>query len=96
MSNPLQQYRIVLMLFLVFFLFTPAAAQQTLYVDDDNCPGPGTGTPGDPFCTIMDAVCDIKPTGGDVMVNPGYYNESIIMFAGTSIILGAGDRSPDL
>ena len=26
----------------------PSSAQTTVYVDDDNCPGPGTGTQLDP------------------------------------------------
>jgi hypothetical protein len=63
----------------------PAYAQQTVYVDD-NGPCPGTGTPGDPYCTIMDAVCDLKGVGGTVEVSPGYYNESIILFRDISVV----------
>ena len=63
-----------------------AAAQTTVWVDDD-CSAPGTGTPGDPFCLIQDAICDIKDLGGgDVMVSPGIYNESLRMFPGVSVI----------
>ena len=67
-------------------LSSTALAQQTVYVDDDSlCPG--TGTIGDPFCSIMDAVCNIKDSGGGtVWVSPGYYNEAIILFPDVSII----------
>ena len=63
----------------------PILAQQTVYVDDDSlCPG--SGTFGDPFCSVMNAVCDIKDVGGTVQVLPGIYNESIILFPDVSII----------
>jgi len=64
-----------------------AAAQTTVWVDDD-CSPPGTGTFADPFCTIQEAICDIEDTGGggDVMVSPGTYNESLRMFPGVSVI----------
>ncbi len=62
------------------------AAQTTVWVDDD-CVAPGTGTPGDPFCAIQDAICNIEGTGGgDVMVSPGTYNESLRMFPGVSVV----------
>ena len=61
-------------------------AQQVVYVDDDNCPGPGSGTDLDPFCLIQDAICDIQSVGGTVMVRPGYYNESIRMLGGVSVV----------
>ncbi len=66
---------------------TPVGAQTTVHVDDDNCPGPGTGTPGDPYCKIQDGICDLHyGPGGDVMVHPGTYNESLRMFPGVSVI----------
>jgi hypothetical protein len=34
----------------------PAQAQIVLYVDDDTCPATGSGSQGDPFCRIQDAV----------------------------------------
>ena len=66
-----------------------AHAQVTVYVDDDACPGPGTGALGDPFCNIQDAICDIKDTGGGtVLVSPGTYNESLRMSLWQSRIPG--------
>ena len=87
MVTPLRQIITsgILAFLVVLSALTPAQAQQTVYVDDDStCPG--TGTPGDPFCSIMDAVCDIQDVGGTVQVSPGYYNESIILFRDISII----------
>ncbi len=66
-------------------------AQQQVYVDDDNCPGPGSGTPTDPYCRIQDAICAIKDTGGGtVWVLPGTYNEAVRMFAGVSVVSTEG------
>ena len=71
----------------IFFIPLPALAQQTVHVDDDACPGPGSGTAGDPYCSIQTAICDLRGTGGGtVSVNPGYYNESLRMFAGVSVV----------
>ncbi len=62
-------------------------AQSTVYVDDDTCPGTGSGTPGDPYCSIQYAICAIKDIGGGtVYVSPGYYNESLRMFKDISVI----------
>lgn len=55
-----------------------AAAQTTLYVDDDTCPGTGAGTPGDPFCKIQDAIDASSPVQVDtILVAPGLYKEAI-------------------
>ena len=35
---------------------TPARAQATWHVDEDNCPGPGTGSMPDSFCLLQDAL----------------------------------------
>jgi len=67
------------------FAWSPSIA-QTVWVDDD-CVPPGGGTQGDPYCTIQEAICSIKDSGGGtVMVNPGYYNESLRMFTGVSVV----------
>ena len=34
------------------FLPLHEANAATIYVDADKCPGPGTGTQGDPYCSI--------------------------------------------
>jgi len=70
----------------VWLLAWMPAAAQTVWVDDD-CVSPGSGTQVDPFCTIQAAICSIKDIGGGtVMVSPGYYNESLRMFPGVSVI----------
>jgi hypothetical protein len=74
-------------------LFAPDASAQTVFVDDDNCPGPGTGTSVDPYCKIQDAICDLKNGGGTVEVRAGSYNESLRMFPGVSLISTDG---PDM
>jgi hypothetical protein len=77
---------------LVTLLLVASAAQaQTVYVDDDACPGPGTGTQLDPYCAIQDGICDLKSAGGGtVEVSPGDYNESLRMFPGVSVVSTGG------
>ena len=77
-------------LMLGLLLAAPALAQQA-FVDDDNCPGPGTGTDLDPYCTIQDAICALNDAaGGTVIVRPGNYNESLRMFPGVSVVSSDG------
>jgi len=60
----------------------------TYYVDDDNCPGPGTGTQVDPFCSIQSGI-DTASSGDTVQVAAGTYYENITMKSGV-VIQGAG------
>ena len=45
-----------LMLAAILTFSVVGTAQTTWYVDDDNCPGPGDGSAGNPFCQIQEAV----------------------------------------
>ena len=77
---------------LVWLALGRADAQQTVYVDDATCPAPGTGTSGDPFCKIQDAICSIRtaPGGGTVLVRPGTYPEAVRMFKNVSLVSTEG------
>ena len=83
---PLQLRRSAVWLIALFAWVLPAYA-QVIFVDDDSCPAPGSGTDLDPFCSIQAAICSIRDTGGGtVQVRPGAYNESLRMFPGVSVV----------
>ncbi len=67
-------------------LLLPSASQ--VFVDDDTCPDPGSGTQQDPYCKIQDGINAVTP-GGNVSIAAGYYTETITI---TKIITltGAG------
>ncbi len=74
-----------LLLFLVIlFNFGAPCHAADLYVDDDACPGNGSGTSGDPYCSIQDAIQD-SFSGDTVFVYPGNYQERIYMKTGVDL-----------
>ncbi|MHC4129439.1 MAG: right-handed parallel beta-helix repeat-containing protein [Planctomycetota bacterium] len=73
----------------VAVISSAAQGQTTWYVDDDNCPGPGSGTEGDPYCSIQTAVDSAVDTD-EIVVAPGSYSEAI-NFLGKVIWLHSSD-----
>ncbi len=74
---------------LVILLAVSSAQADTIYVDDDNCPDPGSGTVGDPYCSIQTAIDNAVDTD-EVVVAPGTYFETI-NFLGKAIWLHSSD-----
>jgi len=66
-----------------------SAAGTTRHVDDDTCPAVGSGTPGDPYCSIQDAIC-ASSSGDTVSVAAGTYIEAIRMRPGVSLVSQGG------
>ncbi len=52
-------------------------AQATLFVDHANCPNPGSGLPGDPYCRIQTAY-SAAADGDTIRVRAGTYNECVL------------------
>jgi hypothetical protein len=78
-----------LLIVAVVGLFVSATAADTIYVDDDNCPGPGSGTPEDPYCSIQTAIDNAVDTD-EIVVAPGTYFETI-NFIGKAVWLRSAD-----
>jgi hypothetical protein len=77
-------------MFVAMPLMAPAPpGGTTIYVDDDNCPGPGNGTEGDPYCSIQTAI-DNAAYGNEILVAPGTYFETINLL-GKAIWLHSSD-----
>ncbi len=76
---------------LVLLVSSGLGYAQPWYVDDDNCPGPGTGTAADPFCTIQAAV-NFAVAGHVINVAGGTYTENVTVPQGMNglQILGSG------
>ncbi|MHC4765613.1 MAG: right-handed parallel beta-helix repeat-containing protein [Planctomycetota bacterium] len=69
-------------------VFSTAHA-DTIYVDDDNCPGPGDGTGLNPYCSIQTAI-DHAVDGDEIIVAPGTYFETID-YLGRAVALRGSD-----
>ncbi len=70
--------------------FTVTATQAaTIYVDIANCPGPGDGSIGNPYCKIQTAIDNAVNTD-EIVVAPGTYFETI-HFLGRAITLRSSD-----
>ncbi len=92
------QNEIIFLLFVMFsimlFSLSCSAQAASLYVDVAACPGPGTGTAGDPFCSIQHAI-DQATSGDDVLVVAGTYDEVLVMKSGVDV-LAAGATAPQI
>jgi hypothetical protein len=65
-----------------------SANSGTIYVDDDNCPGPGSGTSSDPYCSIQVAV-DAASSGDTIIVAEGSYDEDLTIDESVTIEAGS-------
>ena len=74
---------------LVVVLVQVGSAQTTWHVDDDACPGPGSGTALDPFCRIQDGI-NASSSGDTVLVSPGTYVEHIHYFGKAITVSSTG------
>ncbi|MHC4613584.1 MAG: choice-of-anchor Q domain-containing protein [Planctomycetota bacterium] len=70
-----------------------AAHAGTIYVDDDTCPGPGSGTEADPYCSIQTAI-DAAVDTDEIVVAPGTYYGTID-FLGKAVTLRSS-AGPDV
>ncbi len=73
----------------VTVLAVSTAQAATIHVDDDNCPGPGSGSERDPYCSIQTAIDNAVDTD-EIVVAPGTYFETI-NFLGKAIWLHSSD-----
>jgi len=82
MRTNTRNFRLVLtaltLLVLLFLPFRamPVRGMSIWFVDDNNCPGPGSGTLADPFCKIQDAI-DAALPGDMISVGKGMYTECV-------------------
>ncbi len=78
-----------LLIVAVVAAFSSATQADTIYVDDDNCPGPGSGTEADPYCWIQTAIANAVDTD-EIVVAPGTYFE-VINLLGKAVTLRSSD-----
>ncbi len=72
----------------VMVLLSTTTHAGTIFVDA-NCPGLGSGTGDDPFCSIQDAI-DAAADNDEIIVGPGTYFETI-NFSGKAITVRSSD-----
>ncbi len=77
------------LIYAVTVLAVSTAQAATIHVDIANCPGPGDGSVGDPYCSIQTAVDNAVDTD-EIVVAPGTYFEAI-NFNGKAIWLHSSD-----
>ena len=70
-------------------LAVSTAQAGALFVDDDNCPGPGDGSVGDPYCSIQTAIDNAVDTD-EIVVAPGTYFETIDLLGKAIIVRSTG------
>jgi predicted outer membrane repeat protein len=81
-----------LVIILVFLpASSPVSAASVWYVDDDNCPGPGTGMVADPFCTLATAISAAAPDDIIYMHSGIYGGGHLIISALTILGLDSAD-----
>ncbi len=73
----------------ILLAVSSAQAGVVIHVDDDNCPGPGSGSERDPYCSIQTAIDNAVDTD-EIVVAPGTYFETID-FLGKAITLRSSD-----
>ncbi|HEB49292.1 MAG TPA: DUF1565 domain-containing protein [Desulfobulbus sp.] len=87
-NRPLQERSLPVpaaVLLLFFLICLPAiSCAANIYVDDDTCPGTGSGTASNPYCSIGDAI-SAASSGDVVLVYPGTYDERIYMRTGVDV-----------
>jgi len=70
-------------------ILVSAALADTIHVDDDNCPGPGSGSEDNPYCSIQTALDNALSTD-EIVVAVGVYYETI-NFLGKAVTLRSTD-----
>ena len=68
----------------VTVLAVSTAQAATIHVDVVNCPGPGDGSVGDPYCSIQTAIDNAVDTD-EIVVAEGTYLEAID-FSGKAMV----------
>ena len=68
--------RVVLAVLFAVVVTSAAIVAEDVWVDDDACPGPGSGSASDPFCSIQLAY-DASVDGDEIRVRPGTYRECV-------------------